>query len=1054
LQQHTARFTPQKIALRLRLIEGVAYRQRHDMPPVRFHTLASPLVPPPLDADTSGWEVIEPQTYWGGKDINFIMVTTFQVPASWQAPIALYLPLGTSGDFSHPETLAYIDGQPYAAIDRHHPEFLLAEQYCDGKEHTLFLHGWTGLLGSTESEQGLKLFMRQPQVVQIDMPTREFIAAARVALGVANYLDDNHPAKGRLYTALDDAFKLLDTREPLGGDKFYSSVSAAYDALMDGISSAGQPLDVDVIAAGHAHIDTAWLWTLGQTRRKAGRTFHTVLRYMEQYPRYHFTQSQPQLYDYVRRDYPELFEAIKERVAEGRWEPIGGMWVEADCNISSGESLARQFLLGRRFFREHFGEGAESPVLWLPDVFGYAWNLPQLIKQAGLEYFFTIKIGWNQYNKLPYDSFWWQGLDGTKVLTHFSTTPEASNIKSIATYNAEITGMTTLGTWYNLKQKAETKTILMSYGWGDGGGGPDRYMLENAVELANFPGAPRVTQGKVIDFFRQLERESGEVLPTWNGELYFELHRGTYTTQSRNKRANRKSEFLLHDAELAATLASLVDPSYQYPHAAFNQGWETICLNQFHDIIPGSSIGEVYVESQQQYAALREAFVAVRDSALDAIAHKIGGDLIVVNPISFHRGDLAFWQGTLPEGKHLECPAYEAASISTQAVEGGTLIYLDQMFPALSALPMVITDGALPVIENQFKVTPTLLENANLRVELNGAGDITRIYDKLAGREVLPAGAVANQFQVFEDRPTNWDAWDIDIHYDDRMWIAEPASSVTVLESGPLRGMIEIRRRILNSDYVTRISLSYYSRRLDFETSIDWRERHTLLKTAFPVDVLSPRATYEVQFGHVERPTHRNTSWDWARFEVCAQKWADLSETDYGVSLLNDCKYGHDIRDNVIRLSLLRSTTSPDPTADAGEHHFSYSLLPHEGGLGSTIEKAYRINDPIIVYQTQAAATSTQSIQSLVTSESPALVIETVKRAEDGNGIIVRLYESHRIRGHVRLHLGFPVASAALTNLLEEDQEAVSVEDGGRAVSVDVTPFKIITLRLVPQVSR
>jgi alpha-mannosidase len=1054
LQQHTARFTPQKIALRLRLIEGLAYRQHHDIPPLRMRELTSPLDAPPLDADTSGWEVIEPQTYWGRKDLNFVMASSFRVPEGWEAPVALYLPLGNSGDFSHPETLAYIDGQPYAAIDRHHPEFLLAEQYRDGKEHRLMLHGWTGLLGGTRVvDEGLKLFMRQPQVVQIDMPTREFIAAARVALDVANYLDDNHPAKGRLYTALDEAFKLLDTREPLGGDKFYSSVSAAYDKLMDGISEAGQPLDVDVIAVGHAHIDTAWLWTLGQTRRKAGRTFHTVMRYMEQYPRYYFTQSQPQLYDYVRRDYPELFEAIKERVAEGRWEPIGGMWVEADCNISGGESLARQFLLGRRFFREHFGENSDSPVLWLPDVFGYAWNLPQLIKLAGLEYFFTIKIGWNQYNKLPYDSFWWQGLDGTKVLTHFSTTPEASNIKSIATYNAEITGMTTLGTWYNLKQKAETKTILMSYGWGDGGGGPDRHMLENAVELANFPGAPRVKQGRVIDFFQQLERESGDILPTWNGELYFELHRGTYTTQSRNKRANRKSEFLLHDAEFVATLASILDPDYAYPYAMFNQAWETVCLNQFHDIIPGSSIGEVYVESLQQYAALTQTITAARDEALRAIVNRVEGDLLVVNPTSFRQHDrIAFWPGQLPADKCLKLSGQSMQPLATQSTDSGTWLLIPEAWP-YSVTSLDFVESAAPELENQFTVTPMLLENAVLRVELNEDGDITRIYDKHAMREVMPEGTLANQFQAFEDRPNNWDAWDIDIHYDDRMWTAEPASSVTVLETGPLRATLEIKRRILNSDYTQRLTLSYNSPRLDVETHIDWRERHTLLKAAFPVEILSPRATYEVQFGHVERPTHRNTSWDWARFEVCAQKWVDLSEADYGVTLINDCKYGHDIRDNVIRISLLRSPTNPDPTADAGEHHFSYSLLPHAGGFAvETIAQAYMVNDPLLVADGGAGrmVQSARGVRALVTSNNADDVIETVKRAEDGNGLIVRFYRATRSRGIATLQTGFRLRGAFTTNLLEENQDELVVHND--SVSLNVRPFQIVTLRLIPAI--
>ena len=403
-----------------------------------------------------------------------------------------------------------------------------------------------------------RLVMRPCAVVQIDQPARDFVITARVALNAAVSLDANAPARGALLNALDAAFKILDMREPFG-DAFYASVAPAHAALQAGIAVAGPPLDVKLTATGHAHIDVAWLWTLDQTRRKAGRTFHNVLRLMEQFPDYHFTQSQPQLYEYIRNDYPALFEGIKARVAEGRWEPIGGMWVEADCNLSGPESLARQFLLGRSFFRQHFGPDAESPVLWLPDVFGYAWALPQLIKQAGLDYFFTIKIGWNQYNHLPYDSFWWQGLDGTRVLTHFSTTTDADG-QVMSTYNAQARPEDVLRTWTHFQQKELQDEVFMAFGYGDGGGGPTREMIENLDALAAFPGMPQVRQRDAGDFFRDLERDAGPNLPVWDGELYLELHRGTYTTQSRNKRANRRSEFLLHDAEFLAAFASQLDP--------------------------------------------------------------------------------------------------------------------------------------------------------------------------------------------------------------------------------------------------------------------------------------------------------------------------------------------------------------------------------------------------------------------------------------------------------------------------------------------------------------
>ena len=350
----------------------------------------------------------------------------------------------------------------------------------------------------------------------------------------------NPPARHHLYSALDEAVLALDLLFPIG-DGFFGSVLDAYKILQRGVEAAGPPLNVDITAVGHAHIDVAWLWTLGQTRQKAGRSFHTVLRLMEQFPEFRFVQSQPQLYEYVRKDFPALFDAIKKRVAQDRWEPLGGMWVEADCNLTGGELLVRQFLLGRTFFREHFGDDAETPVLWLPDVFGYAWNLPQLIKEAGLEYFFTIKIGWSQYNRLPYDAFWWQGIDGTRVLTHFSTTKDPNSAHT-ATYNADASPGQTLGTWLNFQGKdhwspGTNPTLLMSYGWGDGGGGPTREMIENIRVMADFPATPRIQPGSVHAFFQKLEREVGEHLPVWNGELYLEYHRGTYTTHAEIKRA-------------------------------------------------------------------------------------------------------------------------------------------------------------------------------------------------------------------------------------------------------------------------------------------------------------------------------------------------------------------------------------------------------------------------------------------------------------------------------------------------------------------------------------
>lgn len=1067
---HKTFWTAEKIGRRLQLLEAsqVVYRRSVELPPFRYCELEQTGFEPPQplvgrDVERHGWQGIEPNTFWGKRYTNFMLSTTFIVPADWPAemPVALYLPLGESGDFSHPEALAYIDGVAYAACDRHHQEILLPAAWRDGVEHLLDLYGWSGLFGMMVNPGTPALFMRPCKVVLIDQPTRDFLVTVRVALETANRLDDDHPAKGHLLNALDAAFKVLDTRSPAVhnlenlsivptnsvafGDDFYASVPAAHAVLKEGIAKAGPALDVEVIGTGHAHIDVAWLWTLSVTRQKAGRTFYTVLRLMEQFPEYHFTQSQPQLYDYVRKDYPALFEGIKQRVAEGRWEPIGGMWVEADCNLSGPESLARQFLLGRTFFRQHFGPDAESPVLWLPDVFGYAWNLPQLIKEAGLEYFFTIKIGWSQYNRLPYDSFWWQGLDGTKVLTHFSTTPDFRTY--ISTYNAMATPEQNLGTWQNFQQKELQHTLLMAFGYGDGGGGPTREMLENIREMANFPGLPRMRNGSVIEFYRKMEAEAGDRLPTWNGELYLELHRGTYTTQSRNKRANRKSEFLLHDAELLATLAHLTVAGYVYPQETLHKAWELVCLNQFHDIIPGSSIAPVYVESQAQYAEVRRMAERVIDEALAALT-PVDAWGVVVNPTSFARSDLAFLP--LAEGEEQGGPTLtvNGRTVIAQAIRGGLLLDVGEL-PPFSVTPLRVDAPAAPAPQTgMLEVAPDRLENAFVRVELNADGDITRIYDKVNAREVLPAGAVANQFQAHEDRPLNWEAWDVDIFLRDKMWLAEPATSIQVVEAGPLRAALEIRRRILSSEYIQRISLCHNSPQIDVVTDIDWRERAIFLKVAFPVDVLSPKATYEIQWGNTERPTHWNTSWDWARFETCAQKWVDLSEGGYGVSVLNDCKYGHDIKDNVIRISLLRGPGSPDPTADLGHHTFAYSILPHAGGWDErTVRAAYALNDPLIARKGAGQGVKGE-IVPLVACDAPNVIIETVKWAEDGNGIIVRLYDTLRRRGPITLTTSFPLKAAVRTNLLEEEKYPFTVE--GSRIRYNIRPFEIVTLRLIP----
>ena len=919
---HNIRFTTAKIANRLELIRTLSYMRRQTLLPFRLHSGESPIVQ--VDVDDGDWPVIESNNHWGQSGRDFTLRTSFTVPDDWQAPIEIFLPIESADNFIHPEALAYIDGLAHQGVNAYQREIVLQPCWHDDAEHVLALHGWLGLRRGSD-------FIGQPEIAQVHQPTRDFIAAARVALGVLLELGEDDPIRTRLLNALDEAFRELDLRVPFG-DGFYNSVQSALPVLENGIAAAGFPLSVDIIAVGHAHLDTAWLWPIDQTRRKVARTFSNILRLMEEYPEFIFTQSQPQLYLYISEDHPNFFEQIKVYVAEGRWEVVGGMWVEADCNLAGAESLVRQLLLGRSYFRQEFGE-AESPILWLPDTFGFPWSLPQLIKHAGLEYFLTSKLSWNQYNRLPYDSFWWQGLDGERILTHFITTPDVAG-NPYHTYNGDLAPKRVIGTWRNYQQKETHTELLTAFGWGDGGGGPTREMLENGQRLANHPGAPRVRLSKAGNFFQNLEERAGTQLPVWNGELYLEYHRGTYSSHAWIKRANRKAEFLMHDAEFLAAWAAMVT-DYTYPHADLARAWRLLCLNQFHDIITGACINRVYQDSHHDFELIRTIGEQVREASLRELSKLLPeeAEFIAVNPTSFGGQQI----GLLPERLDQAQTLSELATgrpLVTQLVEEGTLVEIPHIGP-YGYVALGITDASSTSLKDmpmaQLMNGDGILENDALRVEFDKAGDIHRIFDKNVGREVIPRGQQANHFEAFEDRPLHSDAWNIDIFYDDKYWTADPASSLSVIENGPLRAGLEIRRRLLESEIVQRIYLYKGDRRLDFDTWVDWQERNVLLKVAFPVDVLSPEATYDIQWGNIRRPTHRNTSWDWARFEVCAHKWVDMSEGEYGVSLLNDCKYGHDVLDNVIRLTLLRGTTFPDPEADRGEHHFIYSLLPHPG---------------------------------------------------------------------------------------------------------------------------
>ncbi len=850
-------------------------------------------------------------------------------------------------------------------------------------------------------------------------------------------LDKNDRRYALLINALDETTNLLDFRQGPHSEPYYASARLAKEQLRAAVYSHGATeLAPTLWATGHAHIDTAWLWRLAHTRKKCQRTFSTVLEMMRKYPDYKFSCSQPQQYDYIHEDDPDLFEGIKEAIAAGRWETVGGMWIEADCNVVSGESLVRQFLVGNGYTQRNFG--TKSRVLWLPDVFGYSAALPQIIKKSGMDYFMTIKIFWSQFNKPPYQTFEWAGLDGTKVLTHFSP---------LGDYNAIMTPEQFKRNWDGYNQKALNDSALYIYGYGDGGGGPTYQMLEVAQRTKNFVGTPKIKLSTAEAFFEDLETqvEGKANLPLWSGELYLEYHRGTYTSQARNKKSNRESEFLYQTAEQVSAIA-LALTGAAYPQAQINKGWELILLNQFHDIIPGSSITEVYQDSARDYTQVEAIGVEALDSGLAALAANIEtatGGTLIYNPLSWAREDVA----VLP--KELGSDGQDAEDLD------GNPIVVTPLNGKIPATGYAVVSGVASDGENELSISLDALENRFFKITLDENREISSILDKRAGHEVIDAGSYCkgNALLTFEDKPLTYDAWDIDIFYYDKMYTVQNITSQRVIETGPIRGGIEIVRTVeggRGSTIRQRIFVYRDLPRIDFETELDWRDQSTLLKVAFPVTINALKATYDIQFGNTERPTHWNTTWDWARFEVCGHKWADLSEGDYGVSLLSDSKYGWDIRGNVMRLTLLKSAISPDPTADQGKHQFTYSLYPHEGDWrdAETIRRSYELNVPIKARRLEPQSGTLPATFSLVSVDAPNLILETVKKAEDGDDLIVRLYDSNNQRGTATLTFARPIAFASAVNLMEDAPDGDAPQVDGERLTFSYKPFEIKTFRV------
>lgn len=1033
------RFVPERVSRLLHMLSNLRVLQRSPLQPVLLDRLQGPRGGGPGLPEGEGTPtLITPGTPWGGYDVVGVFRTFGEIPPAWRPVLERGEALGClrvdlvrtgGGNNSGGEALLYVNGRAVQGIDGNHQEVVCTPDLLDITRWEIAIKAWSGVAGHQQTFGGIEWLL-------CDLAVDALYHTLRVLLDAVREIEEGRPEQVAYRNLLQRAYDTIDLRQP-GSDLCRESIARALEDLRAGLASLPRGgVQPHVIGVGHSHIDVAWLWRLEHTREKFARTMSTVLHLMRQYPAYRFVQSQPALFDMLKTDYPEIYAEASERIREGRIEPIGGMWLEADCNVTGGESLVRQFLYGTRFFRQEFG--SEQTVLWLPDVFGYSWALPQIIRQSGLRYFMTTKISWSQFNRFPFDTFRWRGIDGTEVLTHFITTPDSGNARYF-TYNGDVRIRSVRGIWDNYQQKDLNDELLLSFGWGDGGGGPTREMLEASERLADLPGVPSFTLGPAGPFFDRLaERVSGNPhLPVWDGELYLEYHRGTYTSQAKTKRDNRQAEVLYHCAELFAAMCSqLLDRPY--PHTPLDQGWKILLTHQFHDILPGSSIHPVYEDSARNYQEVRGLGEGVLRHSLTALASAAGpGEVVAFNPLPWARSDL------------VALPREAARGLDGQDIEEDgepkRLCWVQDLPPN----GYCVLRGGAPGTPGPLVVTPQALENPFFRIELDEAGQISRLLDKREDREVLPPGAKGNVLTAYEDRPMGNDAWDIDVYYEEKPYPVDDVREIAVVEQGPERGVLRIVRRFLDSRITQWLTIYARTPRIDFRTEVSWHQKQMLLRVAFPVDVRARAATYEVQFGNVERPNNDNTMWDYARFETCAHRWADLSEGGYGMSLLNDCKYGHAARGQVLSLSLIKSAVYPDPEADQGEHAFTYAIYPHAGDWkqGATTEMAYRLNFPLLwATGGPGPATLPDRMGLVECSATDHVAPETVKEAEDSRQLIVRCYEFGNRRGPVTLRFPFPVASARLVNLMEREPSAEGIVADGQEVTFAIRPYQIVTV--------
>jgi alpha-mannosidase len=1024
---------------RLREIESTIYTQRQPIGPIEISVTGH--AKGPDRAPRNGWKPFRMTELWGGYDQTTWFRMTLTVPKSMRGETVVALLRPSSYNYITPitgysdggEALVYVNGVPAHGLDRNRDELFLVKKAKGGEKFEIVLEACPSTRFDT-----MHLFAHADVAAFHRLPW-EFYWDGTVALNVVEAIPANTAHRRHLLELLNEAIKTVDLQH-IGKPAYTASLKRAQRMLRDGLRrfESNEPRG-RLVLAGHAHIDTAWLWPVRETKRKCSRTFATMLDLMTRYPEFHFSCSQPVQYEWMKLHYPDIFESIKQRVKEGRWELCGAAWVEPDHNVPSGESLIRQYLYGNRWFEREFGQ--RSAIAWVPDSFGYTWALPQIMKTCQLKAFVTTKIDWNQLTKFPYSMFLWEGADGTRMPA----------VMPPLNYNGNPTPQNCIAQWDLFHQKERVQELPFAYGWGDGGGGPTMTMLEHGRRLANIVDVPQCEFGRVEDSVaRMLEQCDLAKLPVYNDELYLELHRACQITQARTKRNNRKCEVALHNAEFLGCLALLHGGAYDRDNLW--EAWKIVLTNQFHDILPGSSITEVYTQCDIDYATAREHIARAQRTHLKPLLKQIdtrgdGTPIVVFNPLSWVRTDVVTANVPLPRrGFSVRDP--EGNPVPCQHVGKDQVLFEARNVPPLGYAVYRVVPGARAAEDaGELAVTTRGIENEYLRISFDNAGRLTRVYDKIEERDVLPKGQKANVLQLFDDRPFLHDAWDTDFNFEEIMWEPATEEAAEVRETGPVRAVVRVARATQKSTITQDITMYANSPRVDFNTRVDWHEKRLLMKVAFPVDVRATSATFEMQYCAVERATHDNRAHDRATFEVTGHKWIDLSEGNYGVSLLNDCKYGHDVKNNVLRLSLLRAPVDPDPKADEGEHKFTYSLYPHGGDWrNGTVQQGFELNNPMIAVEARPAKGALPPAGSLVAVDAENVIIDAVKKHEDSDALIIRLYEAYGQRGDFTLTFGTTPGEVTECDGMEENDTPVKLR--GNSVNGYITPFQIRTFKV------